>query len=175
MRRLAILVFSCSFAALAAWGEDWNNTKSACQNWAKDKKQYHSLEECIIDFMTLEPVTIAAGSIRPGTAMAFGVRYKRNDDWPRWKSNTVAKALLSTSGSNLLGAELTLFAPFLVYKPKANSSSVQDDLKPLFHVNALRFDLKEQNFYGLGPDTSLSGQAVYRQVQYQVGGDGLSL
>ncbi len=61
--------------AVAMWtglahAESWRTTKKACAFWAREKKDYHNLEECMTDGFQVGPVGPAVGSLGSGSSFA---------------------------------------------------------------------------------------------------------
>jgi hypothetical protein len=164
-RRILVAVTLFILGSVAtAHAEDWANTKRACQDWQKAPRQYHSLEECLIDFFTLEPLAVTAGSIGSGSGVAVGARVLKQYNPHGLETTFTAKSLYSLNSFYLMSGQYTLQLP----KPKF----VSGDLAPLIDVVASRVDLRTQNFYGLGPTSTLAGLAVYREQLDTVGVDG---
>lgn len=92
----AILLMHISTVALYA--EDWTNTKRACQDWQKEPKQYHSLEECVIDFFTLQPFAVTAGNIGSGSSLALGARFLEQFNPHGLETTFTAKGCASAPG-----------------------------------------------------------------------------
>jgi hypothetical protein len=152
----------CSVAIARA--EDWTNTKRACQDWQKAPQQYHSLEECVIDFFTLQPLALTGGNIGSGSGLAAGARILKALNPHGLETTFTAKGLYSVNSFYLLSGQYTIQLP----KPKF----VSGDLAPLIDLVASRVDLRTQNFYGLGPKSTLAGLAVFREQLDTVGADG---
>jgi hypothetical protein len=183
---LCVLLFA--LMGLRAGAEDLPTTKTACHNWAEDKKGYHNLEECVIDIFQLEPFAPAMGNISSGSGTGLGERYRKPWDHEQFQSFLTVRGLYSTSSFYVVDAKYVMsFGPW-VYKPhptgnlcdKKESAKAKhdcetaffDDARPGFNVKASRIDLRTQDFYGLGPGSTLAGHAVYRQQQDAIGGSG---
>src|SRR4030095_293879 len=64
--------------------------------------------------------------------------------------------------------ELHLPTPFSKSNPSGSQPTIEDQVTIRFLGH--RLDLAEQDFYGLGPTSSLAGKAGYRQRELAVGG-----
>jgi len=156
------MVILCVYA-ISARGEDWANTKHACNDWWSAKAQYHSAEECAIDFFTLQPIAITGGNIGSGSSLALGLRYLKPINPHGLETNLTIKGLYSFNSFYLLSGQYSMQLP--------NLPGVNGDLHPLINVILDRVDLRSQNFYGLGPSSTLSGLAVYREQLNRIGAD----
>jgi hypothetical protein len=167
MRRAALFPLAL-LAATTVLAESWTTTKRVCRE-ARDAHNYHMYEECAIDFFTLDPIGPTAGNISTGSGFGGGLRYKH-----AFSANNyfTAKGLYSINSSYILSGKyrfvLPPVRPIELRGPHGKPGPI-DDTKANIDFNFARFDLRTQDFYGLGPDSTLAGHAVYRQIQTQVG------
>jgi hypothetical protein len=170
MRRGALLPLAL-VAAAALHAESWTTTKRVCRE-ARDAHNYHMYEECAIDIFTLDPVGPTAGNISTGSGFGGGLRYTH-----AFSANNffTAKGLYSLNSSYFLNGRYRLvfppIRPIELKGPHGKPGPI-DDTKANVDFNFTRFDLHTQDFYGLGPDSTLAGHAVYRQIQTQAGVNG---
>jgi hypothetical protein len=157
----------------SACGETWRTTKRACEDWDKDKKDYHNLEECLVDGFTLDPVGPTAGSIGSGSSFAAGLRFVHSYNRGRFQSNVTVRGMYSLKNFYLFDGVYTMTMPPVGHWQTIarNSTKFVDDDNAQVKLEASRVDLRSQDFYGLGPASTLAGHAVYRQQEDSVGAD----
>jgi hypothetical protein len=173
-----VLILVILLAAVSAHAESWTTTKSVCKDGFSKPSlpaqpepawRLHTLEECAIDLFTLDPVGPTLGNIGTGSGFGGGIHAKYTSD-----ANHILtlKALYSLNLSYILSGQYRIMfnpiKPIVLNGPHGQT----DDTKGTLDFNAARFDLRTQDFYGLGPSSSLAGHAVYRQQQTWVGANG---
>ena len=133
--------------------------------------RFHMLEECAVDAFSLDPVGPTAGSIGTGAGFGGGLHVVYAPD-----ANHILtlKGLYSINSSYVgSGTFRTVFPPFAPIRIKGkNGTSQIDDTKGNLDLEVERFDLRTQDFYGLGPNSSFAGHAVYRQQETWAGLNG---
>lgn len=187
MRRTALLVASLLLATGAsARAENWATTKSVCDAGFHPKtaaatptsgppatpapgERFHTLEECGIDFFTLNPVGPALGSIGTGAGFGGGLHVVVAPD-----ANHILtlKGLYSINSSYVGSGQFRIvFRPVrpIEIKGKNGHPGQTDETRGTVDFNVARFDLRTQDFYGIGPASSLAGHAVYRQQETWAG------
>jgi hypothetical protein len=169
------------FTAINARSESWTTTKRVCgeafsrhtlPSSPEPAWRFHTFEECAIDFFTLDPIGPAIGNIATGSSFGGGLHGKY-----AFNANRVAtmKALYTLNSSNLLSGQYEMFfspiRPIEIKGPNGRPGQT-DETKATVDFKAERLDLHSQDFYGLGPSSSLAGHAVYRYVETSIGMDG---
>jgi len=162
--------------AAAADAEDWKTTKQACQDARFfNGFQLHNAEECAVDFFTLDPFGPAIGSVTTGSEFGGGVHFVTQ---PTANNSFTEKGLYTLNQSFLFGGQYQFnFRPPhpIVTGRRPDGHGGQTDLtKGNLFITAVHFDLHSQDFYGLGPNSTLAGHAVYRQHETWVGIEGYS-
>jgi hypothetical protein len=175
MRRFGLL-FLILFPATFAYAEDWKTTLQACQDarFFHDF-QFHNAEECAVDFFTLDPVGPAIGSITTGSQFGGGFHFV---DEPTANNTFTVQALYTLNASFLFGGQYQFnFRPphqiVTGRRPDGHGGQTNTTKGNLF-ITAAHFDLHTQDFYGLGPNSTLAGHAVYRQHETWLGLQGYS-
>jgi hypothetical protein len=152
-------------AAAAAHPESWKTTKKACDDARFFQKdfQYHNAEECGVDFFTLDPVGPSMGSITTGSAFGGGLHFVHQSDA---NNNFSAKGIYTYNASFLFGGQYQFNFPpphaIVTGKRRDGHGGQTDQTKGNLFVTGVHFDLHAQDFYGLGPNSTLAGHAVYR-------------
>jgi len=179
MRRFCLVAVFLLLGASVAYGDSLEDMKRACLERANFHKGIHWLEECVQETFTAEPFHIALTSIAPGAGTAalgpgFGMVPRTN----HFEFLLAGTAAVSADGSNVEQVQATFAfpsrgltrlddtAPTAVDKfgLHAFDRKRQDDpidTKLSVTLRIKRFDAREQDFYGLGPDTLRSGLASY--------------
>ena len=160
--------------AAAAQAESWKTTKQAC----KDAQffggfQLHNAEECAVDFFTLDPVGPAIGSVTTGSSFGGGVRFVAQ---PTENNSFTVKGLYTLNSSFLFGGQYQFKFrpphPIVTGRRPDGHGGQTDTTKGNLFITAVHFDLHSQDFYGLGPNSTRAGQAVYRQHETWFGAQG---
>jgi hypothetical protein len=181
MSRLALLLLL--LLTTAAHAEDWTTTKSACRSGFHPSQpapgttpapaqRLHNFEECAVDLLTLAPVGPTVGNIGTGSGFGGGARVTYSPD-----ANHILnlKSLYSTNGSYVASGQYRLvFRPIrpIEIGGKNGHPGQIDDTHANIDFNLVRFDLAIQDFYGIGPNSTLAGHAVYRQIETSFGVNG---
>jgi hypothetical protein len=163
-------------AISAAQAENWTTTKRACQDaHFFSGLQFHNAEECAVDFFTLDPVGPTLGSITTGSTFGGGLHFVNR---PTANNTFTMKGIYTYNSSFLFGGQYEFdFRPPhpIVTGRRPDGHGGQTDLtKGNLFITAAHFDLHSQDFYGLGPNSSLAGHAVYRQHETWFGLQGYS-
>lgn len=163
-------------AVIAVHAENWTTTKQACKDaHFFDGFQFHNAEECAVDFFTLDPVGPAVGSVTTGSGFGGGFHFVEQ---PNANNNFAVKAIYTYNASFLFGGQYEFdFRPphRIVTGKRPDGHGDQTDLtKGNLFITAAHFDLHSQDFYGLGPKSSLAGHSLYRQHETWLGVQGYS-
>ncbi|HXM22248.1 MAG TPA: hypothetical protein VN948_13400 [Terriglobales bacterium] len=168
----AAATLACLLAALPALAGDWEHMKQACAV-AKDAKDRPTIEDCAIKIYGLEPLGPQIGSIAPSGSVGLGLRFKYTIMHPSSKkehlskeSDFQARGLYSFTNFYLMEGTYDFHMPALG-QGDATTAKFEDQIT--LSAFASRINLATQNFYGIGPNSTLAGLAVYRQLQDKVG------
>lgn len=161
---------------VSAQAESWKTTKQACKDAQFSHGiQIHNAEECAVDFFTLAPFGPAVGSVTTGSGVGGGMRYTYQ---PSANNTLVVRGLYTYNSSFLFGGQYQLnfrpLHPIVTGKRQDGHGGQTDTTKGNLFFTGVHFDLHSQDFYGLGPDSTLAGHAVYRQKETWVGVQGYS-
>jgi hypothetical protein len=181
MKRALLLLFAV-LTTTGAHAESWATTKAVCHDWLTARPvlppnpepawRLHTLEECGIDLFTLDPAGPTAGNIGTGSGFGGGMRIV----WAPDANHTLTLKGLYSINSSYVGSGKfeILFRPFrpIVIKSKNGHPGQTDLTKGNIDFNLVRFDMRTQDFYGLGPSSTLAGHAVYRQQETWAGVNG---
>lgn len=183
MRCVAVLLVAL-LANASVHAESWTTTKSVCRAGfgtppavppplqAEPAWRLHTLEECGIDLFTLDPVGPTMGNIGTGSGFGGGIHVVYAPDA---NHKFTLKGLYSVNSSYVASGQYRIvFRPIrpIEIKGKNGRPGQTDDTKGNLDLNLVRFDLRTQDFYGLGPSSTLAGHAVYRQRETWVGANG---
>lgn len=169
MKKLSLLLLL--MASSYAYADDWQTTKTTCHE-SVHPWQFHAAEECAIDFFTLRPFGPAVGNVGTGGGFGGGAHFVHVFD-----ANHIfnAKALYSWNSSYIFSGQFRIVHSALrtVERKGENGKPGQiDQTKARLDFNATRVDLHAQDFYGIGPDTTLAQHAVYHQQENWYGMSG---
>ncbi|MCU1259089.1 MAG: outer membrane protein/protective antigen [Bryobacterales bacterium] len=180
-------VFLLLFLSLSAgYGQTRDELHIACFERANLHNGKHWLEECVEQIFTHRPVHLTLSTIAPGTGVGFGLKVETVKRGGEFEMLPSLQAAVSNDKSYVLDAGLTFAAPSIFckcalpdppfsgrrYGQEAISlrrDGLRSDSKFSVTLRARLLDAKEQDFYGIGPDTSLSGVSNYRFRQFQFG------
>ena len=169
--------------ATCARAEDWTTTKSACRDGFHPSQpapgttpapaqRLHNFEECAVDLLTLDPVGPTVGNIGTGSGFGGGVRVTYS---PNANQILTLKGLYSTNNSYVTSGQYRFvfrpIRPIEIGGSNGHPGQI-DDTHANLDFNLVRFDLAVQDFYGIGPDSTLAGHAVYRQQETSFGVNG---
>jgi hypothetical protein len=173
------LLLIALMATLSAHAESWTTTKSTCDHGFSKSYlpaqpepawRFHTLEECAIDLFTLDPVGPTMGNVGTGSGFGGGVHVKYKHDA---KHILTLKALYSINSSYVVSGQYRIvFDPIRPIEIGPKGRGQTDQTKGTLDFDIARFDLQRQDFYGLGPSSSLTGHAVYRQQETWAGVNG---
>jgi hypothetical protein len=137
--------------------------------------QFHNAEECAVDFFTLDPAGPAIGSITTGSEFGGGFHFVNQ---PTANNTFTEKAIYTFNSSFLFGGQYQFNFrpphPIVTGKRPDGHGGQTDTTKGNLFFTAVHFDLHAQDFYGLGPNSTLAGHAVYRQHETWFGIQGYS-
>jgi hypothetical protein len=178
-RRLYLVVVLLLLGVSAAHGDSLEDVKRACFERANLQKGIHWLEECVQETFTAEPFHITLTSVAPGAGTAalgpgFGMVPRIN----HLEFLLAGAVAVSADGSTIGQAQATFAFPTrgLTRLDDTSRSATQKyglhaldrkqqgdpvDTKLSVTLRIKRFDAREQDFYGLGPNTVRSALASY--------------
>jgi hypothetical protein len=123
---------------------------------------------------TGQPLHIAVGSLAPQNGFAAGLAFVEHKDFvDEWRMTTDTDAVASTNGSWRAGSYLTAYRlpkshsviGVVMGTPTAKQKRPSVQIAPLFNLYAEAISLNRLFFYGLGPNTLLSGQTAFGLTQ----------
>jgi hypothetical protein len=153
--------------------------RRACIERGNFHKGIHWLEECIQEMFTAEPVHVTMTTVAPGAGIAaFGPGFGRDVRIKHFDFLLLGSAAVSSDGSYVGAAQVTFAVPaYSLFGLHEDSRSARQkfglreterragedplDTKMSITMGYRRFDAREQNFYGIGPDSTLSSLASY--------------
>jgi hypothetical protein len=159
---------------LPAHAEDLPTTKQACRDarFFQHDFQFHNAEECAVDLFTLDPIGPAIGTIATGSSFGGGLQFI---DKPDANHTLTVKGLYTINSSFTFGAQYQLnFRGRTIVtnrRPDGHGGQTQT-LQPNLFITASHLDLHSQDFYGIGPSSSLAGHTVYRLHETWAGASG---
>lgn len=174
---LAAFIVSVGAGSVAARAESLTTTKRVCKSLfdqpapvqppATPEPQWklHAAEECVVDLFTLDPVGPAAGNIGPGSGFGGGLHVVHS---PTAYQKITLKGLYSVKSSYIASGQYhTVFrTPWKIMIPGAHGTpGTIDDTRGTLDFTLERYDLRTQDFYGEGPNSTLAGHSVYRRQQ----------
>jgi hypothetical protein len=180
IRKVLQLAVITALAASFARADDLTDIRRACFERGNFHTGIHWLEECVQEMFTAEPFHVTLTSVAPGAGIvAFGPAF--GEAIPIGHSDFLlsSSAAVSTDGS-YIGTTQIMFAlptPGFFHLNGDSTRSARKkyglhatehragvdplDAEMLVTVGYRRFDAREQDFYGLGPASTLSGHAGY--------------
>jgi hypothetical protein len=135
---------------------------------------FHSVPGCLEVLFTGQPVHIAVGSIAPQNGFAAGIAYidGHNNVSGNWRNSWNADAVVSPNLSWRTGVYLKFVDSRVkdVGIQKGTKGISADnptgaDEQPVISVYAQAITLNKLMFFGLGPDTTLSGRSFFGMQQ----------
>jgi len=179
-RKLLQLVAIASLFAAAAHADDLVDLQRSCIERGNFHKGVHWLEECVQELFTMSPVHVTMTSIAPGAGIgAFGPGLAKTQRIYHWDFVLTGTAAVSDDGSYVTAAQITFGLPpatfwrthpdclssarekYGVYQVQRPPGEDPLDSKTSVTLGYRRFDAREQDFYGLGPNSVLAGHAGY--------------
>jgi len=155
------------------WSTSWDDAHKNCSD-AKDTKVWSDVEGCAVTVYGLKPPGPEIGSIAPGSSVALGLGLKYTFMHPSSKPDHVGaesdlhiRGLYSFTNFYLMEGRYDFKMPAIGQADATKSHRFEDQITISGYVS--RANLAKQNFYGIGPTTTLLGLAVYRQLQDKVG------
>lgn len=180
MRRLLLLVVIASLSSRAVHADSLTDIRRACIERGNFHKGIHWLEECIQEMFTAEPVHVTLTSVAPGAGLAaFGPGVLQVERIQHFEFLLAGTAAISTDGSYVAAAQMTFALPtrgfgrrtedttrsarerFGVHAIERPAGEDPLDAKMSVTLGYRRFDAREQDFYGLGPNSTLPAVASY--------------
>jgi hypothetical protein len=158
---------------LPAHAEDWTTTKKACHDaHFFHHVQVHNAEECVVDTFTLDPIGPAIGTIATGSGFGGGFHFVHKPDS---QHSLTVKGLYTFNSSFTFGAQYQLDfrgRTIITGKRPDGRGGDKQTLQGNLFFTASHLDLHSQDFYGIGPASSLAGHAVYRLHETWAGASG---
>jgi hypothetical protein len=165
-------------SAMATHGDSLSDMRRACLQRGNFQKGIHWFEECMQELFTAEPVHITLTTVAPGAGVAgFGPGFGYVLRPYRTELLLSGTAAVSNDGSYIAqiqtmfalpghGLSLQDWRRTLQEKYGLHAGErppLQDpiDAKTSVTLRWRRIGAREQDFYGLGPSSSLSGHASY--------------
>ena len=168
---------------------DWKHIVQACDNAAKsagiskgssifqlDSASKTALvqksatrfpwEDCVIKFTGFDWLAPTMGGIAPGSSLGLGLRSQHDFNSGRIQSKVVARGLYSLTNFSMIEGRYDIHMPtFYEWNPATQRQ--EDQLTISFF--ARRLDLRTQDFYGLGENSTQSGHALYQLLENEAG------
>ena len=177
-RRILFAFVAALAIASAARADDLVDMRRACLDRGNFHKGIHWFEECIQELFSADPVHIAVTFVSPGAGTAaFGLGFAEVPRIRAYEFLINGVAAVSTDGSYITQLQATLALPghgirledwqrTLVQKYGLQAlarPNLHDpvDAKTAITLRWRRIDAREQDFYGLGPDSTLAARASY--------------
>lgn len=133
---------------------------SSLNQWAVTKLDHrYPWEDCVIKLTSIDFLAPTFANIAPGSSFGPGLRSQFQFNHGQFESTLVARSYYSLKNFYLFEGRYDMHFPI----------STTHGEKATVSTYARRMDLHRQDFYGLGPNTSQSGHAEYRQQQDQIG------
>jgi len=133
----------------------------------------HWVEQCLQTVFSDDPLRLTVTVAAPGTGIAIGPAVEFIPRFRHYEFLVTAMAAVSTDGSSIAEAQLTVGLPSrgLSREAVAPGSAAKGaiphlrtraaDVRASLTLGGRHIDARAQDFYGIGPDTSLSGRASY--------------
>jgi len=179
-RRIIVIAVMAVLANSVAQADSLSDIRRACIERGNFHKGIHWLEECVQEMFTAEPFHVTLTSVAPGAGLAaFGPALGQDIRVAHLDFLLVSSLAVSTDGSYVGTAQATFALPtrsFFELNEDSTRSARQKygfrslerragvdplDAKMSITMGYRRFDAREQDFYGLGPEATLSGHAGY--------------
>lgn len=179
-RRIIQIGLIMLLTANGARANSLSDIRHACLERGNFHQGIHWLEECIQEMFTAEPFHVTLTSVAPGAGLAaFGPALSQDIRLAHLDFLLASSLAVSTDGSYVGAAQVMFALPTRSFFELSEDSTRSGRQKFGFHtlerragVDPLdakmsvtmgyrRFDAREQDFYGLGPGSSLSGHAGY--------------
>jgi hypothetical protein len=178
VRRILPLLIIFLASAPAASADDLSDMRRACLERNNFQKGIHWLEECMQELFNAQPMHIALTTVAPGAGTAgFGPSVNYVVRPYRFEFLLRGTAAVSEDGSYITQAQTIFALPgrsisleqlrhTLVQKYRLHIQGRQQpqeliDAKTSITLRWRRIGAREQDFYGLGPDSSFSGRTSY--------------
>ena len=164
--------FSSCCSLAAAHAESWKTAKQACKDAQFPQLfsggvQWHNAEECVVDFFTLDPIGPVVGSVTTGSAFGGGFRFVSS---PRKTTSSPSKVYIPTMDHFCSAANINS-PSVLLMTSKTGGRPGGRRIPPKETCSSLPFTsiFIPRDFYGIGPNSTLAGQAVYQQHETWLG------
>jgi hypothetical protein len=175
--------FSCLLLSATAFAQE-TKFEADMRREATDFKQdcgqggFKAVFGCAKDLFSDWPFHIAVGSIAPQNGFGAGPAFVEHKNTEDWRLSWNADAIGSTNASWRAGLYMqAVYVRAKALTPTTSptapipSSLVRD--YPVVHVYAQGISLNQVNYYGIGPSTSRSSEAVFGIRQTIVGANAL--
>jgi len=159
---LAFGLVACGFPIRAG---DWQGLVEAC-HLARETPNRFRIEDCVARLIGLEPVRPAFKSISPGSGLGLGLGLMRHVYSGRVERELSGSAIVSLRRFVFVESRYSLFFPGIGQWDPV-TATLKDKVK--LSVFASRMELRRQDFYGLGPDATRAGRALYGHRQDNFG------
>lgn len=178
MRKLYALPVAVLLASPAGLASSVMDIERACIERANLHGGVHWLEECVQEMFTADPFHVTLTSVAPGAGLAaFGPAFAWEIPYLSFDTIFSALAAVSTDGSTVGQAQITFALPGRGFRLDRFRRTNTDryglqtlaraheanpiDAKASVTLRLRRTNAREQDFYGLGPGTGLTGLATY--------------
>lgn len=178
IRQIVPLFIFFLAAALPAYADDLSDMRRACLERDNFQKGIHWFEECLQELFTAQPIHIALTTVAPGAGTAaFGPAFSYVVRPYRFEFLLSGTGAVAEDGSYITQAHTTFAIPgrsvslqqlrrTLVGKYRRRFQGRRPFYEPIDAKTSVtlrwqRIGAREQDFYGLGPDSSRSGRAGY--------------
>jgi hypothetical protein len=179
-RRIIQIGLLILLAGTSAHADSLSDMRRACLERGNFHEGIHWLEECVQEMFTAEPFHVTLTSVAPGAGLAaFGPALSQDIRTAHLEFLLASSLAVSTDGSYVGAAQVMFALPtrsFFELSEDSTRSARQKyglralerkqgvdplDAKMSVTLGYRRFDAREQDFYGLGPGSTLSGHAGY--------------
>lgn len=177
LRPIVLLTF-VMLSAVGAIADDLADMRRACIERANLRTGVHWMEECFQELFTAQPLHIAISPVAPGAGIVglgpgLGFRPRVGS----FEFILLGKGIVSNDGSNLQELQMTFALPakgirlpdasrlpdqrYSPYEVGRNPTYRAADSKISVTLGAQRLAAREQDFFGLGHNSTLAGHATY--------------
>ena len=150
------------------------------QDFHKDCSSFKSLFSCGQLLVTGSPLRITAGSIAPENGMGFGPAFVFDKNYPAWRVNFNADAVVSVNKSWRTGVYVKLAktptTPPIVVVTQRPTRPIQASPPapaPEFNLYVQATSLNHLDYYGIGNSTSRNDLALFGMREEIVGGNAI--
>jgi hypothetical protein len=176
MRRFYKTQIAALLCAGAAYGDTFKDIQHYCLERGSAAKGIHWIEECIQTVFTDEPYHLTATAVAPGAGIAaFGPAFGLVPRVRHYEFLLTGLVAVSTDGSTVGLAQATIALPTRglahLNDARTGGTTLEDapaDARASLTLRARRINAREQDFYGIGPNTTLNGRATYGLQQTEL-------